>query len=85
MVTMLPLLLMFQVTFMAQQVASATQCDLRPQAVYSGSNPTPSQPVLLRIANGGAGQSGLIGAWANAFIDWCVQKKQLQSFSVSVY
>ncbi len=40
-----------------------------PRAVYNGSYPDAHQQgVYLRIANGGAGQAGLIGAWADAFI-----------------
>jgi len=44
---------------------------VKPTAIYSGSHPTTDSPAptLLRIGNGGAGQSGLIGVLANAFID----------------
>jgi len=38
-----------------------------PQAVYDGGFGDATE-IRLRIANGGAGQSGLIGAWADAFI-----------------
>ncbi|KIJ61287.1 hypothetical protein HYDPIDRAFT_137862 [Hydnomerulius pinastri MD-312] len=40
---------------------------IEPQDVYDGG--LGGKDVRLRIANGGAGQSGLIGAWANAFIN----------------
>jgi len=38
--------------------------------------------MQLRIANGGAGQSGLIRALANAFIDYEVEIKNEQPFKV---
>ncbi|KAF5372303.1 hypothetical protein D9615_009318 [Tricholomella constricta] len=44
---------------------------LVPQATYNGGYPAATE-IKLRIANGGAGQSGLIGEWANAFIQHCV-------------
>ena len=44
---------------------------LAPQAVYNGGF-TSATEICVRIANGGAGQSGLIGAWANAFIQHSV-------------
>ncbi|KZT27208.1 hypothetical protein NEOLEDRAFT_1161767 [Neolentinus lepideus HHB14362 ss-1] len=57
--------------------------DLAPQAVYDGGF-TGAQEIYVRIANGGAGQSGLIGAWANAFIQYSV-KKGVQPFLVAWY
>jgi len=42
-----------------------------PQAVYNGGY-TDAKDIYLKIANGGAGQSGLIGAWADAFIKYRV-------------
>nr|GAT51422.1 predicted protein [Mycena chlorophos] len=45
---------------------------LSPIAVYNGSQTFASPNVRLRIANGGAGQSGLIGALGNAFVDYMV-------------
>ncbi|KAI9571747.1 hypothetical protein HD554DRAFT_2213768 [Boletus coccyginus] len=42
---------------------------LEPQAVYDGG--LGGTDIRLRIGNGGAGQSGLIGAWADAFIQYC--------------
>ncbi|KAI0069290.1 hypothetical protein BV25DRAFT_1818283 [Artomyces pyxidatus] len=44
---------------------------LAPQAVYNGGY-TNATEIDIRIANGGAGQSGLIGAWADAFIQYSV-------------
>lgn len=44
-----------------------TSSALAPQAVYNGGYPN-ATGIGLRIANGGAGQSGLIKAWADAFI-----------------
>lgn len=52
------------------------------QATYNGGY-TDAKQVRLRIGNGGAGQSGLIGAWANAFIQYMVQKNGTQPFLVS--
>ena len=46
-----------------------------PAAVYNGSYPNAHQQgVFLRIGNGGAGQSGLIGALADAFIQFRVSQ-----------
>jgi len=40
-----------------------------PHAIYDGGFPDSSRRgIYLRIANGGAGQAGLIKAWADAFI-----------------
>lgn len=47
----------------------ATNSSIQPQAVYDGG--LGGKEIRLRIGNGGAGQSGLIGAWANAFIQYC--------------
>ncbi|KIJ38186.1 hypothetical protein M422DRAFT_176923 [Sphaerobolus stellatus SS14] len=58
---------------------------LLPQEVYNGSHPVVGQQIKLKIGNGGAGQSGLIGEWANAFIDYCTQEKKMESFSVGWY
>ncbi|KZS96898.1 hypothetical protein SISNIDRAFT_437687 [Sistotremastrum niveocremeum HHB9708] len=44
----------------------SSETPLTPQQEYGPSN----APLKLRIANGGAGQSGLIGALAVAFIDY---------------
>lgn len=60
----------------------SSDSELLPQEIYVGSNPIPGQQVKLKIANGGAGQAGLIKAWANAFIDFSVQQLNMQPFSV---
>src|SRR6266511_566436 len=54
-----------------------------PSAIYDGGlSSTKETGVLLRIGNGGAGQIGLIGALANAFIqDWVA--KGYKPFKVS--
>ncbi|TFK50187.1 hypothetical protein OE88DRAFT_1661802 [Heliocybe sulcata] len=56
---------------------------LAPQAVYNGGFQS-AQEIYVRIANGGAGQSGLIGAWADAFIQYSV-KKGMRPFLVAWY
>jgi len=53
-----------------------------PRAVYDGGYPN-AQSVRLRIANGGAGEAGLIGAWANAFIQSRVVNHNDAPFKVS--
>lgn len=47
-------------------------CEVTPAKVYYGSKDIKG-PIKLRIATGGAGQSGLIKALANAFIDYCTK------------
>ena len=32
--------------------------------------------MRLRVANGGAGQAGLVGALADAFVRWCVKDSE---------
>ena len=56
---------------------------LDPAATYNGgySNAT---GIKLRIANGGAGQSGLIGAWADAFIQYSVKTLGYPPFQVYI-
>ena len=47
----------------------------KPYAVYDGGYENAKiQGVRLRIANGGAGQTGLIGAWADEFIQGMVSE-----------
>ena len=47
----------------------------KPRAIYNGGyEDAKIQGVRLRIANGGAGQTGFIGAWADAFIQHMVSK-----------
>ena len=45
------------------------QTSATPYAIYDGGFPVAQKRgVCIRIANGGAGQAGLIKAWADAFI-----------------
>ncbi|KAF8445067.1 hypothetical protein L210DRAFT_3361159, partial [Boletus edulis BED1] len=55
---------------------------IQPTAVYDGG--LGGKDIRLRIGNGGAGQSGLIGAWANAFIQYC-NKQSVEPFLVGWY
>jgi len=57
---------------------------LVPEATYDGGFPD-AKDITLRIANGGAGQSGLIGALANAFIQYCVKHLNMLPFKVGWY
>ncbi|KAJ3871675.1 hypothetical protein F5051DRAFT_445946 [Lentinula edodes] len=43
-----------------------------PTKTYNGGY-TDAKEIRLRIANGGAGQSGLVRALADAFVKWCVE------------
>lgn len=57
--------------------------NLRPLKVYSGAHGGAGDAeITLRIANGGAGQSGLIGALADAFIDYEIKVKKEAPFRV---
>lgn len=60
---------------------SAPAPALTPKATYDGGY-ADAKNIRLRIANGGAGQSGLIGAWADAFIKYCVEDQKLKPFRV---
>ncbi len=51
----------------AMLYSDSTSPQPEPRAIYDGGYST-AKSVDLRIANGGAGEAGLIGAWANAFI-----------------
>ncbi|CAE6533714.1 unnamed protein product [Rhizoctonia solani] len=71
------------------EVANSTECTpgnrVAPSAVYygAGKNGTSDTPVRLRISNGGAGLSGLVGALANAFITYKVdENKTEQAFAI---
>ncbi|KAI9571744.1 hypothetical protein HD554DRAFT_2312053 [Boletus coccyginus] len=55
---------------------------IQPQAEYDGG--LGGTEIRLRIGNGGAGQSGLIGAWADAFIQYCY-KQGIAPFKVGWY
>jgi hypothetical protein len=47
----------------------------KPKHIYDGGFPDARQQgIRLRISNGGAGQAGLIRAWADAFIQYQVAK-----------
>ncbi len=65
-------------------VASALSSPLTPQATYNGGYSS-ATTVRLRVANGGAGQSGLIGAFADAFIKWRVEIFKEEPFTVSAF
>ncbi|KAJ4490032.1 hypothetical protein J3R30DRAFT_3418351 [Lentinula aciculospora] len=49
-----------------------SESPLVPTRTYNGGY-AEAKDIRLRLANGGAGQSGLIGALADAFVKWCVQ------------
>lgn len=61
--------------------SSVLASELSPKAVYDGGYPE-AKEITLKIANGGAGQSGLIGAWADAFIQYCVNQLGIKPFKV---
>ncbi|KIK97385.1 hypothetical protein PAXRUDRAFT_31812 [Paxillus rubicundulus Ve08.2h10] len=63
-------------------VVHTALASIEPQAVYDGG--LGGQNIRLRIANGGAGQSGLIGAWADAFIKYC-HDQGIDPFKVAWY
>lgn len=55
---------------------------IKPHAIYDGGYENAKiQGVRLRIANGGAGQVGLIRAWADGFIQYMVSEG-MQPFEV---
>ncbi|ESK92494.1 extracellular tungstate binding [Moniliophthora roreri MCA 2997] len=62
--------------------ASTSAVALLPQAVYNGGYED-AEDISLRIGNGGAGQSGLVGAFADAFIRYCVEEKGMKPFKVA--
>jgi len=66
----------------ASSGTSTAGVSIAPQATYNGGY-TNAKDVRLRIANGGAGQSGLIGAWADAFIKFMVKERHVEPFLVS--
>ena len=57
--------------------------DVRPAEIYYGATKDDKTPIKLRIATGGAGQSGLLKALADAFIDDYVSKTNDPPFAVS--
>ncbi|KAL8651757.1 MAG: hypothetical protein Q9226_004562 [Calogaya cf. arnoldii] len=56
---------------------------VEPELVYYGSYKEDNPPIRLRIATGGAGQSGLMRALADKFIDDRVQETGCKPFAVS--
>lgn len=56
---------------------------VEPTETYYGTVNDSTAPVKLRIANGGAGQSGLIRALADAFIDDQVAETKCAPFAVA--
>ncbi|KAL8739706.1 MAG: hypothetical protein Q9190_007516, partial [Brigantiaea leucoxantha] len=65
-----------------QQTAQNNPPHIEPEQTYYGSYESSKPPVELRIATGGAGQSGLVRALANAFIDDRVKQTGCAPFAV---
>lgn len=66
--------------------AQKNPCEIQPTQVYygTGKSENVNTPVKLRIATGGAGQSGLLRALADAFIiDYQTKNPKSQPFAVS--
>lgn len=58
--------------------ANANICSKKPLEIYDGGYKNAHhQGVRLRIGSGTAGQTGLIHAWADAFIQYMVSKGTL--------
>jgi hypothetical protein len=58
-----------------QGSTTATTPSAKPFAIYNGGyESSRKRGICLRIANGGAGQTGLIRAWADTFIQHMVAK-----------
>ena len=62
--------------------AQINTCKIQPTEIYYGNSKDISS-IKLRIATGGAGQSGLIKALADAFIDHHVNKTKCPHFAIS--
>ena len=58
-------------------------CDIQPTEIYCGTAKGSNLPVKLRIATGGAGQSGLLRALADAFIDDQIRETKCPPFAVA--
>ena len=56
---------------------------VKPEEIYHGSFDDPSAPLKLRVATGGAGQSGLVRALADAFINYQVEQHGCEPFTVA--
>ncbi|KAJ3738679.1 hypothetical protein DFH05DRAFT_1597446 [Lentinula detonsa] len=68
-----------KLSFQTSNALSATsESPLTPTRTYDGGY-TEAKDIRLRLANGGAGQSGLIGAFANAFVKWCVEGSECEA------
>lgn len=63
--------------------ARKSPCEIQPTEIYYGSTKDIKPPVKLRIATGGAGQSGLLKSLADAFIDDQVSETKCPPFAVS--
>ena len=60
-----------------------TPGEVKPAEVYYGTTKETNSPIKLRIATGGAGQSGLVRALADAFIDDYISETKCPPFAVS--
>lgn len=60
-----------------------SQCRIQPTELYYGAAGNSKVPIKLRIATGGAGQSGLLRALADAFIDDQVERTEYAPFAVA--
>ena len=63
--------------------AQQSPCEIQPTDIYYGTTKGIGLPVKLRIATGGAGQSGLLKALADAFIDDYIGETKCAPFAVS--
>ena len=64
-------------------VTRESSCEVEPTEIYHGTTKDIDPPVKLRIATGGAGQSGLLKALADAFIEDQVSESKCSPFAVS--
>ncbi|KAL8726933.1 MAG: hypothetical protein Q9181_005880 [Wetmoreana brouardii] len=64
-------------------VAQNNPPHVEPAEIYYGSYENEMSPIQLRIATGGAGQSGLVRALADAFIDTQVKETGCKPFAVA--
>ncbi|KAI4136372.1 MAG: hypothetical protein L6R39_007821, partial [Caloplaca ligustica] len=65
------------------EVAKNNPPHVEPEEIYHGSYQDQGSHIQLRIATGGAGQSGLIRALADAFIDTQVKETGCKPFAVA--
>ena len=63
--------------------ARKSPCEIQPTEVYYGTTKDIKLPIKLRIATGGAGQSGLLKALADAFIDDQVGNTECAPFAIA--